>query len=102
MDKQLQDKINQSRNEQLERAGAYEELIRVAGFKHLKADFANQVQALATEMMTTDGPLSEGFESRRQQLIGVKRLLGRIQSDLDALEAYRKEQDGKPTGPTEQ
>lgn len=92
--KQQQELRDQSQKDFLERAGAYEELVRTKGWEWLMANFQTRVQVFTTNVLTSDRPIEE-FEHDRQQIVGIKKLIADVQGDLDALVRYRKEQDGK-------
>lgn len=75
-----------------EKAGAYEELVRIKGFSYLKAKMAERVQAF-----TNDALMGEGFKSmdeyreRRGEIKGMQQLLGDVQYTLDTLFKHREE-----------
>lgn len=78
----------ESQDDQLRRAGAFEEMVRTKGWEYLQAYFQNRVQALATEILLSDQPITD-FESERRELMGIKKMLGQVSSDLEALEQFR-------------
>lgn len=91
-----QQQQDQALQDTLSRAGAFEEMVRTKGWEWLMANYQTRVQVFTTNVLTSDQPIAQ-FEEERQQIIGIKNLIGDVQSDLDALARYRKEQDGQPT-----
>lgn len=84
----LSDAQQQYLNETLERAGSFEELIRVKGWEHVLTYYQNKVQQLTTSMLTSEKPLSE-FEAERREIMGIRNLINHINSDLKVLEDER-------------
>lgn len=94
-DEEIKRRQEESLQEMLAEAGAYEEMVRTKGFAHLKAYITAEIQDLANLLLLqTDKPASD-FEGKRHEIIGLNKLLGRIQGRLEALESYRKEESGK-------
>lgn len=87
-----QEQREQALSDLLERAGAYEEMTRTKGWEWVLANFKTRVQVFTTNVLTSDQPI-EKFEKERQQIIGIKAVIGDVQSDLEALERHRKERD---------
>lgn len=75
-------------DETLERAGAFEELVRVKGWEHVLAYYQNKVQQLTTDILTSAKPLAE-FEGERHKVMGIRELINNINSDLKVLEDER-------------
>lgn len=91
-----QQERDRSLNETLERAGAFEELIRTKGFEWLQAYYQTRIQAFTSNVLLSDQTIAE-FENERQRLIGMGELFNAVKNDLDELDRYRKEQDEKQT-----
>lgn len=89
MDSLNNETVNQARNETLGQAVAFEELIRVKGWEYVKAYYQTRVQSFATRLLVSDSDIAE-FEAERQQLIGIKKLLGFIDGAIQLLEHERK------------
>ena len=87
MDKDTKDKLIR---EQLERAGAFEELVRTRGWQFVVARYKNDLAGFINEMMSSDEPISS-FENRRQSLKALKRVLAEIDNDLLSLQKYRED-----------
>lgn len=85
-----QEQIDQYKNEALTRAGAFEELIRTKGWELVSSYYQNLVQQLANDMLVDDAQPITAFESRRREIIGLRKMMGTITSDLDFLYAERK------------
>lgn len=94
-----QQERERSLNETLERAGAFEELIRSKGWEWLQAFYQARIQAFTSNVLLSDQSIGE-FENERQRLIGMGELFNAVKNDLDTLERYRKEEDGKTPGPS--
>jgi hypothetical protein len=79
--------------DQLDRASAFEELIRTKGWGYVKAWYQQKIQRFATSILMGDKkPITE-FEDERRELIGLRNLLGMIENDM---EVARKEYAKKP------
>lgn len=89
MEPQTNNQIEQARRETLEQAVAFEELVRTKGWDFVKAYYQTKVQGLATMILTSDKPMEE-FESERQQVIGLRNLIGFIDDALNFLNDERK------------
>lgn len=89
MEPQTNNQIEQARSETLEQAVAFEELVRTKGWDFVKANYQTKVQGLATMILTSDKPMEE-FESERQQVIGLRNLIGFIDDALNFLNDERK------------
>ena len=90
MDNEARDKLIR---DQLERAGAFEELIRTKGWQFVVARYKNDLASFINEMMISDEPIAS-FENKRQSLKALKKILAEIDNDLRALQEYRE--DAKP------
>lgn len=97
MDKtQLSEAQKAYQDEQLKRGAAFEELIRTKGWEYVKAFYQNKMQALANNLMLSADPITK-FEGERQELVGIRKLLAFIDSDIKALEEFRKKDDNRNT-----
>lgn len=76
--------MNELENELLDKSSMFEELVHTRGWELIKAYYANKVQDLATKMLTGEDIEIEKFESERQQLIGIKKLMTEVTSTLDS------------------
>ena len=94
MDKpELTETQKQELDEILQRASAFELLINTKGWEYIKAFYSNKVQALANGLLLNEKMPIVDFEPERQRLIGLKQLLGMIDSDLETLAKFRKDQE---------
>jgi hypothetical protein len=73
----------------LERAWAFEELIRTKGWGFVKSFYQVKIQSFANSLLMSDKPIEE-FANERHELIGIRKLLGWIDNDLKTLEDDRK------------
>lgn len=79
-------------NEMLERAGAFEQMVKSTGWKHLQIYFENQIQTFVTDILNENKNKIEEYESSRQQLIGIKKLIGEVTSHLESLNRFREDE----------
>ena len=82
-------------DDQLKRAGAFEELIRTKGWEYIKAYFTNKVQSFANSLLLQPQEPIEKFEAERQELAGLRKLIGYIDSDLQVLKDFRKKHEAE-------
>ena len=85
--------MEQSKQDALKRGVAFQSLIRSDGWKFIKLYFENRVQAFATHLLVEDKPISE-YEGERQELKGIRKLLGIIDTDIKTLEDEHKKDIG--------
>lgn len=79
--------------EVLERGVAFEEMTNSKGWKFVMAYIENQVKSLANEILISDDkPIAE-FESKRRSVMGLRKLLAHIESDLNTLKQERKKNE---------
>lgn len=83
--------------ETLERGVAFEEMITTKGWQYIQAYYQNQIALFMNEIMGSDKPIEE-FEEKRHELMGLKHLLGQIDSALQTLNTSR-EQEAKNERP---
>lgn len=81
-------------DEVLLRATSFEELVRTKGWEHIQARYQSKLSMFVTDLLNSDEPIST-FEAQRNELKGMKTLLGFVDSDLQALAKFREEQDAK-------
>jgi hypothetical protein len=77
--------------ETLERAGAFEEMATTKGWQYVVAYYQNQIALFMNEIMGSDKPIEE-FEEKRHELMGLKKLLGQIDSAIQTLNATREKE----------
>lgn len=99
MDSSLSEQQQEALDEQLKRATAFEELIRTRGWEYIKAYFQTEVQAFANGLLVSDKSIAD-FESRRREIIGLRKLMGLVDSDLRMLTEFRQKKDGQPKDTT--
>jgi hypothetical protein len=96
----LTEEQRQALDDQLKRATAFEEMIRTKGWEYLKAYYQAEVQGLATGLLVSEHPIVE-FENKRREIIGIRKLMSLVDSDLNMLANFRKKQHGQTTTGTE-
>ena len=77
-----------SLEESLKRGEAFEELINTRGWGYVKVYYTAKVQQFASSLLVSEKKGIEEFEAERRELIGLRKLLGMIDSDI---EVYRKQ-----------
>lgn len=68
---------------------AFEEMVRSKGWEYIKAYYQVQVQAFATGLLVSEEPI-ERFENKRQELIGLRKLLSVVDSAIETLVKHRE------------
>jgi hypothetical protein len=81
----LSDNQQEYLNEQLQQGESFIELIRTKGWQFVQAYYQAKVQELATFILTSDEPI-ETFEQKRWEIVGIKKLLGYVDSTLKEFE----------------
>lgn len=80
LSKEQQDELN----ELMLMGEAFEELIRVKGWEYVKAEYATRIQKFVNGLLTQDKIGIEAFEGERRELIGIRKMLGFVESNLQA------------------
>jgi len=83
-------------NSRMERAGAFEDMSNHKGFEYIKTYYTNSIQTLANRILQ-EGETLDGVEESRQRVIGIKRLLSFIESDIEFLNNERKNTESTTT-----
>lgn len=73
----------------MKKAGAFEEMVRTQGWKYITSYYQNKLQYFATSLMVEDKPISE-YEAERNELKGLRRVFGEVDSKLDLLKRERE------------
>ncbi len=81
----MEDKQKQAYQEILERGEAFEELIRTRGWGFIKAWYQNKVQLFASGLLLKDKEAIGMFEDERRELIGLRKIMGMIDNDIQVL-----------------
>lgn len=93
-----QDKAQQEAlQESLQRGEAFEELIRTKGWSYVQQFYQNKIKHFASDLLINEKKDIAEFEAERRELIGLRRVLGMIENDIEVL---HKENE-KAKGPTE-
>lgn len=77
--------------ETLERGVAFEEMATTKGWQYVTAYYQNQIALFMNEIMSSDKSIEE-FEEKRHELMGLKKLLGQIDSALQTLNTTREQE----------
>lgn len=95
------DKQQQAYQEILERGEAFEELIRTRGWGFIKAWYQNKIQRFASSLLLKDSEKIETFEEERRELIGLRKIMGMIDNDIQVLhDKIEKDKNEKVSGVT--
>lgn len=86
----MSEEQKQAYQETLQRGEAFEALIRSKGWEYVKSYYLNTVQQFATSLLLEDTKKIEEFEDERRELIGLRKLMGRIENDIKVLENERE------------
>jgi len=87
--------VEESKKEAMVRGQAFDEMIRSEGWKYVKAYIENKIKAFANSVLTGDKDISI-YEGDRREIIGLRKLLGSIETDIKVLrDEYKK--DTEPT-----
>lgn len=97
MESQLSEQQKQALDDSLQRADAFEGMIKSKGWEYVKAYYANKLQAFTNGLFTTDKEITL-FDAERKKIAGLRELIGFIESDLDALRRYREQQSKSKSG----
>ncbi len=77
--------------ETLERGVAFEEMVTTKGWQYVTAYYQNQIALFMNEIMGSDKPIEE-FEEKRHELMGLKKILGQIDSAMQTLNTSREQE----------
>lgn len=80
-------------DESLKRASAFEAMMGTDGWKLVEAFYQNEIKAF-TNSALSEGKNLENLDDERNQLIGIRKLFGYIQGDLDVLKRHREKKTG--------
>lgn len=78
----------------LERANAFEEMVRTPGWKFVQAYYENKVRLFTNKLLMSNDKYIEEFSQERLELIGIRKLLGEIDSTLETLQQERRKDNG--------
>jgi len=85
----------------LERGEAFEELIRTRGWAFIKSWYQNKIQRFGTLLLLSDKEKIETFEEERRELIGLRKIMGMIDNDIQVLhDKIEKDKNEKASGAT--
>ena len=76
--------------ESLERGSAFEVLVRTKGWEYIKLWYQSKVQVLASALLLQEDKKIDEFEPERRELIGLRKLIGMIDGDINTLNEYNE------------
>lgn len=88
MNKQQQ----QDFDERMQRAGAFEQMVHTKGWEYITSYYQNKLQVFASRLLNEDKPITE-YEAERNELKGIKKIVGEVSSTLEFLNIERKKKD---------
>jgi len=87
--------------ETLSRGQAFEETVRTKGWEYIRKYYQSRIQQFATSLLIEgEKPIAE-FEDERRELIGLRKLLGMVENDMQVLHD-KIENDKKVRRPTKE
>jgi len=75
----------------LARGSAYQQLIRTKGWEYIKLWYQKKVQKLATDLLLNDKKPTVEFEAERYELVGLRKMLGMIENDMEILRQHEED-----------
>jgi hypothetical protein len=87
----LESQQQEALEESLLRGASFEELIRTKGWEYVKAWYQKKIQLLASSLLLEDKKSIEEFEAERRELIGIRKLLGIIENDIQTLRKHEED-----------
>lgn len=88
----MEEAQRQALEDSLKRGQAFEGLIRSEGWEFVKAWYQNMIQHFATSLLLSDKKKIEEFEDERRELIGLRKMFGRIDNDLKTLHDHEEQE----------
>lgn len=94
MESKLSEEQQKEYQEALTRGSDLEEMVKSRGWEWVKKYFQARVQGLANGLLLEDKKPITDFDNERRELIGLRKLIGSIESDIKTVENDR--QKNKP------
>jgi hypothetical protein len=101
MDNQTSQAQQEALEESLAQGQAFEELIRTTGWEYIKKYYQTKIQQFATSLLIEGNKSIVEFENARRELIGIRNLMGMVESALQILHD-QIEHDKKAKRPTKE
>ncbi len=76
-------------NEHMMRGVAFEEIANSKGFEYIKAYYQSQLKNFVNDVFNKESESLEKFEGQRKEILGLKKLITRIDSDIQFLQDER-------------
>lgn len=97
-DNKLTQEQEEALKETLQRGVAFEEMLTTKGWQYIQAYYQNQIAVFISDIINSDKPIIE-FEEKRHELMGLKKLLGQVDSAIQTLNVSREKEanNGQPT-----
>lgn len=80
----------------LSRGQAFEETIRTKGWEYIRKYYQAKVQQFASALLIEGDKGIAEFEAERRELIGLRKLLGMVENDIEILHK-QNEKARRPT-----
>lgn len=93
VDEQLQERIEQDRNEHVQRGQAFDLMTHSEGYSYLHSYFENQIKAFANRAISGFDSWDE-YQVERGKIQGLKSLFAQIESNITT---FRNAQDDRQT-----
>jgi hypothetical protein len=96
MQQDQQEELRQQQlDEALKEADRYEILSSQEGWQSLLGFFEARVKGFVNEMLTNDTKKIEEFEAERMELVGMRKMIGKVSESVAFLNEYRRNQSKK-------
>lgn len=81
--------------ERMTRGVAFEEIANSKGFEYIKAYYQNSLANFVNDVFNSESTPLEKFEDKRHEILGLKKLIAKINGDMDFLKNERSKEETK-------
>lgn len=92
---ELTEEQKRIQDETLKRADAFEGLVKHEGWKYIASYYENEIKAFVNGLLIGEDKKIEDFEGKRRELIGLRKMIGRINGDIETLNRYREQKQNE-------
>lgn len=78
-----------SQEELYKQHGAFEEMVRTKGWGYIQTYYQSLISQFVTRVLTENKPITE-YQSMRDELVGLKKALGYVNSIIERVESEKK------------
>ena len=76
----------------VEEGSTFEDMVRHNGWKMILANYQNQLRLFINDLLLNDKPITE-YESKRQELKGLQKLITNIDNSIKVAQDERQKQE---------